>query len=134
MALFEPNPKALTLEDVKGTIWESLTALKGGDQAHPFSVDSPTQDEPSQLFAGQTRRITYRGSGQVMLYNIDLPSGVTLALLLDGVTKRYSHGNEAGVLRWEYGKSPLRFTNSLEVVITNTTGVGQTYRLHVSGA
>jgi hypothetical protein len=63
-----------------------------------------------------------------------LPAGVTLALSLDGVVKRYSHGNEAGVLRWEYGKSPLRFTNSLEVVVTNTTGVGQTYRLHMSGA
>jgi hypothetical protein len=134
MALFEADPKPLTIEDVKGTIWEGLASLKGGEQAHPFSLDSPGQDESSQLVAGQTRRIVYLGSGHVMLYNIDLPSGVTLALLLDGVTKRYSHGSEAGVLRWEYGKSPLRFTNSLEVVVTNTTGVGQTYRLHVSGA
>ncbi len=134
MALFEADAKPLTIEDVKGTIWEGLAALKGTEQIHPFSVDSPTQDEPSQLVAGQTRRITYRGSGQVMLYNIDLPAGVTLALALDGTTKRYSHGSEAGVLRWEFNKSPLRFTNSLEVVVTNTTGVGQTYRLHVSGA
>lgn len=134
MAIFEPNTKPLELGDVKGTIWEGLAALKGGEQAHPYSVDSPTQDESPQLVANQSRRIVYRGSGQVTLYNIDLPAGVTLALLLDGVTKRYSHGNEAGVLRWEYGKSPLRFTNSLEAVITNTTGVGQTYRLHISGA
>ena len=134
MALFDADAKPLTIEDVKGTIWESLASLKGGEQVHPYAVDSPTQDEPSQLVAGQTRRITYRGSGQVMLYNIDLPAGVTLALALDGVTKRYSHGNEAGVLRWEYGKSPLRFTSTLEVVVTNTTGVGQTYRVHISGA
>lgn len=134
MALFEANPKPLTQEDVKGSIWESLTALKGGEQAHPFTVDSPGQDEASQLVANEARRITYRGSGQVLLYNIDLPTGVTLALSLDGVVKRYSHGNEAGVLRWEYGKSPLRFTNSLELLVTNTTGVGQTYRIHVSGA
>jgi hypothetical protein len=134
MALYEADPKPLALEDVKGTIWEGLASLKGGEQIHPFSVDSPTQDEPAQLVAGQVRRITHRGSGQVMLYNIDLPAGVTLALILDGATKRYSHGNEAGVLRWEYGKSPLRFTNSLELVVTNTTGTGQTYRLHVSGA
>jgi hypothetical protein len=134
MALFEADPKPLTLDDVKGSIWEGLTALKEGQQVHPFSVDSPTQDEPPMLVAGQSRRITYRGSGQVLLFNIDLPAGVTMALFIDGVTKRFSHGNEAGVLRWEYGKSPLRFTNSLEVVVTNTTGAGQTYKVHVSGA
>ena len=134
MTLYDSNPKPLTLEDVKGTVWEKLASLQGGASINPFSLDSPGQDEAPQLFAGEVRRITYRGVGQVMLYNLDLPAGVTLALSLDGVVKRYSHGNEAGVLRWEYGKSPLRFTNSLEVVVTNTTGVGQTYRLHISGA
>ena len=134
MALFDAIAKPLTAEDVKGTIWESLASLKGGEQAHPFAIDSPTQDEPPMLVAGQTRRIAYRGSGQVMLYNIDMPAGVTMALVLDGVTKRYSHGSEAGVLRWEFGKSPLRFTSQLEVVVTNTTAAGQTYRVHVSGA
>ena len=132
--IHEAQPPPLKLEDVQGTIWEGLAALKGGDQIHPFSLDSPGQDETPQLVAGEVRRITYRGSGQVMLYNIDLPVGVTLALNLDGGTRRFSHGNEAGVLRWDFGKSPLRFTSSLEIVITNTTGVGQTYRVHVSGA
>lgn len=132
--LSDPAPPALTKKDVAGTIWETLAALQGGDQVHPFSLDSPAQDESDQLVANQTRLISYRGSGQVLLYNLDLPTGVTLSLSLDGSVKRFSHGNEAGVLRWEYGKSPLKFTNSLEIQVTNTTGVGQTYRVHVSGA
>src|SRR5688572_6507748 len=117
MTIHEVQPPPLTLEDVQGTVWEGLAALKGGgEQVHPFSLDSPGQDEAPQLYAGEVRRISYRGSGQVMLYNIDLPVGVTLALNLDGGTRRFSHGNEAGVLRWDFGKSPLRFTNSLEIV------------------
>lgn len=132
--LYEPNPPPLTKKDVEGSIWETLAALQGEGQAHPFAVDSPAQEESDQLVSGQSRTITYRGSGQVLLYNIDLPTGVTLALSLDGVVKRFSHGNEAGVLRWEFGKSPLKFTNSLEILVTNTTGSGQTYRVHVSGA
>jgi hypothetical protein len=134
MTLFDATPPNLTKKDVEGSIWETLAALQGGDQAHPFAIDSPAQEEGNQLVAGQTRKLTYRGSGQVLLYNIDLPSGVTLALSLDGTVKRFSHGGEAGVLRWEFGKSPLRFSNSLEIVVTNTTGVGQSYRVHVSGA
>jgi hypothetical protein len=132
--LREPHPPALTEKDVEGTIWAQLAKLQGGDPPHPFTLDSPAQDEPDQLVANQVRKITYRGSGRVMLYNIDLPTGVTLVLALDGVPKRWSHGNEAGVLRWEFATSPLRFTNSLEILVTNTTGVGQTYRVHVSGA
>jgi hypothetical protein len=132
--LQEPNPPPLTKKDVEGTIWEHLTVLQGGAQLHPFALDSPAQEESNQLVANQVRIITYRGQGQVLLYNIDLPAGVTLALVLDGVVKRFSHGNEAGVLRWEHGKSPLRFTNSLDLLLTNTTGTAQTYRVHVSGA
>jgi hypothetical protein len=132
MTIHDVEPPALNLEDVKGTIWEGIAAL--GDQFHPFSLDSPTQDEAVLLAVGEVRRITYKGSGQVLLYNLDVPSGVTLAVNLDGVTKRFSHGDEAGVLRWEYGKSPMRFTNTLELVITNTTANPQVFRVHVSGA
>lgn len=132
MTLHEARAPALRAEDVKGSVWEGLAAL--ADSAHPFALDSPSQDEPVQLVAGEVRRISYRGSGQVLLYNIDLPAGVTLALSLDGVVKRFSHGNEAGVLRWEYGRSPLHFAAGLEILVTNTTGVGQSYHVHVSGA
>ena len=132
--IFDVNPRPLTHEDVEGTVWERLASLRGESQLHPFSIDGPGQDENPQLYGGEVRRIAYQGQGEVLLYNIDLPVGVTLALSLDGVVKRFSHGNEAGVLRWQHGQSPLRFTNSLQIVITNTTGAGQTYRVHVSGA
>lgn len=132
MTLHEARAPPLRAEDVKGSVWEGIAGLSDG--GHPFSLDSPGQDESAQLAAGEVRRISYRGSGQVLLFNIDLPTGVTLALDLDGTTKRFSHGNEAGVLRWEFGKSPLRFGAGLEIVVRNTTGVGQTYRVHVSGA
>jgi hypothetical protein len=132
MTLHERDPPALTLEDVKGSVWERLASLKGGGP-HPFALDSPTQDEAAQLVAGEIRRITYRGSGEVLLYNIDLPAGVTLALYLDGAPKKSSHGNEAGTLRWSPGTSPLRFTGSLEIVVANTTAAGASYRVHISG-
>ncbi|MHB8633025.1 MAG: hypothetical protein ACYDBQ_03525 [Thermoplasmatota archaeon] len=122
-------------DDVKGTVWESLAALKGAaSQPHPFTVDSPGQGENPTLAAQEVRTITFHGSGEILLFNIDLPSGVTISLVLDGAPTFYSHGNEAGVLRWERGMSPFRFTSSLQAVLTNTTGAGQPYTLHASGA
>jgi hypothetical protein len=133
MVLDDRAPPSINPKAVKGTIWEQFVNL-GPTGLRPFSIDSPTKDESPQLAAGQVRRILFRGSGEVLLYNIDLPTGVTLDLILDGVSKRYSHGNEAGVLRWERGQSTLRFTSLLELVVSNTAGVGQGYRIHVSGA
>ena len=132
MTLHEATPARLSLEDVKGTVWERLTALKDGE-GHPFKLASPGRDENPLLAPGEVRRISYRSGGQVLLYNIDLPAGVTLDLVLDGASQEYSPGNEAGTLRWESGTSPLRFTNSLDIILTNTTGVAATYRIHVSG-
>ena len=135
MAIREVRPRAVTAEELEGTVWENIAALAGdGDRRNPFQVDSPTENENPQLTAGEKRVLTYKGSGQILLFNIDLPAGVTLSLALDGSVRRYSHGNESGVLRWSYGESPLRFTNSLEAVIHNTTASGQRYKLHVSGA
>jgi hypothetical protein len=131
MTLHDVAPPPLTLKDVQGSVWEKLASLNGG--VHPFALDSPTRDEAAQLVAGEVRRITYRGSGEVLLYNIDLPAGVTLALNLDGGPKRSSPGNEAGTLRWNPGTSPLRFSSILEFVVTNTTGAGAGYRVHISG-
>lgn len=134
MAIIEPRPRAVTADELKGTVWEDIASLAGGDERRPFQVDSPTETQNPQLTAGEKRVLTYKGRGQILLFNIDLPAGVTLSLALDGSVRRYSHGNEAGVLRWSYGESPLRFTNSLEAVIHNTTATGQRYKLHVSGA
>jgi hypothetical protein len=129
----DPPFIAVTEEDVKGTVWESLAALKG-QGAHPFTVDSPAQGENPTLAASERRTIPFSGSGEVLLFNIDLPVGVTLALVLDGATRFFSYGNEAGALRWERGTSPFRFQVSLQVVITNTTGVSASYTVHASGA
>lgn len=124
----------MAAEDLEGTVWEGIAALAGPDQRVPFQIDSPGQAENPQLTAGAKRVVTYRGAGQVLLFNVDLPAGVTLSLSLDGSIRRYSHGNEAGVLRWTYGESPLRFTDRLDVEIHNTTATGQLYKVHVSGA
>lgn len=134
MAIIEGRPRAIKAEELEGTVWENIASLAGGDERRPFQVDSPSENENPQLTAGEKRVLTYKGRGQILLFNIDLPAGVTLSLALDGSVRRYSHGNEAGVLRWSYGESPLRFTNSLEAVIHNTTASGQAYKLHVSGA
>lgn len=131
----EPRPRPITPEELAGTVWEKIASLAGdGDRAHPFQLDSPGPAENPQLFAGERRVVTYRGSGEVLLYNIHVPAGVTLSLALDGSVRRYSHGDEAGVLRWLRGQSPLRFTNDLQIVIENTTGTGQPYKVHISGA
>ncbi len=123
----------MTREELAGTVWEGIADL-AGDGAHPFQIDSPGANDNPQLFAGERRVLTYRGSGEILLYNIHLPPGVTLSLSLDGSVKRYSHGDEAGVLRWTRKESPLRFSDSLEAVVTNTTETGQRYKLHISGA
>ena len=134
MAIIEATPRAVTAKDLAGTVWEGIASLAGSDERRPFQVDSPSANENPQLTAGEKRVLTYKGRGQILLWNIDLPSGVTLSLSLDGSVRRHSHGNEAGVLRWSWGESPLRFTNALEVVIHNTTATGQVYKLHASGA
>ncbi len=135
MAIREPVPRPVTLDDIKGTVWEGLAQLKGPVQLkRPFQLDSPGQNENPQLFATEKRVITYKGSGEILLFNIDLPIGVTLEMSLDGAVRKYSHGNESGVLRWAAGESPFRFQSSLELVITNTTGAGARYKAFVSGA
>lgn len=135
MAIREPVPPPVTIDDIKGTVWEGLAQLKGPVQLkRPFQIDSPGQNENPQLYAGEVRTITYKGSGELLLFNIDLPLGVTLELRLDGSTRKFSHGNESGVLRWDAGESPFRFQSSLEIVVINTTGAGQRYKTFVSGA
>lgn len=135
MAIREPLPKPVTLDDIKGTVWEGLAQLKGSVQLkRPFQIDSPGQNENPQLYAGEVRTITYKGSGELLLFNIDLPLGVTLEMRLDGSVRKYSHGNESGVLRWASGESPYKFQSSLELIVTNTTGAGQRYKVYVSGA
>ena len=133
MALRETVPPPVTPEDVKGTVWEGLAQLKGAPQKRPFQVDAPGQFDNPQLYAGEVRVISYKGSGELLLYNIDLPLGVTLTLSLDGTVRRYSPGNESGVLRWSFGESPLKFQSLLEITVTNTTGSGQKFKVHVSG-
>lgn len=134
MAVREPIPPPVAAEDIKGTIWEGLAQLRGPAAAkRPFQVDSPGENENPQLYAGEKRVITYKGSGELLLFNIDLPIGVTLSMSLDGAVRKYSHGNEAGVLRWNAGESPFRFSSTLELIVTNTTGAGQMFKLHVSG-
>lgn len=132
MAIREPRPAPIRPQDIRGTVWEHIATLSGG--RNPFAFDSPRQGEQPLLAVGEARRVVYRGSGEITLYNVDLPSGVTLNLELDGVSRRYSHGNEAGALRWEQGLSPYRFTSTLEAIITNTTASPQAFRFHVSGA
>jgi hypothetical protein len=132
VALREVPPAPVKADDLKGTVWESLSNLKGSG-LHPFQIDSPSENESAQLVAGEVRRITYRGSGEVLQFNPDLPIGVTLALVLDGTTRKFSR-SEAGLLRWDPGLSPFRFQSSLELVITNTTGVGQPFHIFLSGA
>lgn len=133
MALREPVPPPVTAEDIKGTVWEGLAQLTGGQQKRPFQIDAPGQFDNPQLYATEKRVISYRGSGEILLYNLDLPLGVTLTLALDGNVRKYSPGNEAGVLRWAVGESPLKFQSLLEITLTNTTGTGQKFKLHVSG-
>lgn len=135
MALRETRPPPVTLEDIKGTVWEGLANLKGPTiSKRPFQIDSPGENDSPQLYATEKRVITYKGSGELLLFNIDLPLGVTLSLSLDGNVRKYSHGNEAGVLRWQSGESPFRFSSTLEITITNTTATGQRYKVYISGA
>lgn len=135
MALEPDVYHRLDPEDAEGTVWAGLAGLQGGGpQRHPFILENPTAGQSTQLAAQEVRRIEYKGSGRILLYNIDLPVGVTMDLILDGASRRFSHGNETGVLRWAYEDTPFVFETSVEVIITNTTGAGQTFRAHLSGA
>lgn len=132
MALLERRPVPVKADDLKGSVWEPIVALGGG--VPPFALDAPGEFDSATLPAGASKTLTYNGSGKVLTLNIDLPSGVTLRLSCDGQSRFYSQGNETGIERWTRDTAPYKFDNQIVVVVTNTTGVGQSYLVHLTGA
>lgn len=132
MAILEPRPAPVTEKDLRGTVWGPIASL--GGQVPPFALDAPGEFDNANLAAGEVKRMTYSGSGRVLTLNIDLPAGVTLRLSCDGQSRFFSKGNEAGIERWTRDTAPYKFDNQILVEVTNTTGVGQTYLVHITGA
>lgn len=131
MAIRDRRAPPLADKDLLGTVWAGRDT---SPKPTPFAQDAPTLGDAANLTAGASKTIVVQGAGEVLMLSLDLPSGVTADLRLDGGSRRYSQGNEATTLRFEAGRSPYRFVDRLELVITNTTGVGQPYKAHVSGA
>ncbi len=132
MAIMERRPRPVTGKELEGSVWGPIAAL--GGQVPPFALDAPGEFDNATLAAGETRTLTYAGEGRVLNLNIDVPSGVTLRVSCDGQTRFYSKGNESGIQRWTRETAPYKFGYQLKVEVTNTTGVGQTYLVHISGA